>query len=173
MPTFECFTAPGKLTVVQKAQIANWCTSVYHEEFGIARFLIQVIFEEFASGDQYIGGQPAPDIIWIRCDVRSGRNEELKSRLLQRVQQGVAKTANIPEESVWFYLNDLPAMNIMEWGHIMPRPNAAETIDIVTVNDPGAVVQDDERWFEALSEPTKARLRALANDREYASTEAH
>ena len=64
-------------------------------------------------------------------------------------------------------------MNIMEWGHIMPRPNAAETIDIVTVNDPGAVVQDDERWFEALSEPTKARLRALANDREYASTEAH
>ena len=91
MPTFECFTAPGKLTVVQKAQIANWCTSVYHEEFGIARFLIQVIFEEFASGDQYIGGQPAPDIIWIRCDVRSGRNEELKSRLLQRVQKALPR----------------------------------------------------------------------------------
>ena len=30
---------------------------------------------------------------------------------------GVARAVNIPEESVWFYLNDLPAMNIMEWAH--------------------------------------------------------
>lgn len=162
MPTFEFFTAPEKLTPTQKAEIADWCTKVYHEEFGIARYLIQVIFEEFAREDQYIAGEPAPDVVWIRCDVRSGRNEELKARLLHRVQQGVAKTSNIPQESVWFYLNDLPAMNIMEWGHIMPRPKPAETIDIVTVNDPQAVAHDDnEDWFAELSEPFKARLRAL------------
>ena len=162
MPTFEFFAAPEKLTPTQKAEIANWCTKVYHEEFGIARYLIQVIFEEFSRNDQYIAGEPAPDVIWIRCDVRSGRNEELKARLLHRVQQGVAKTASVPEESVWFYLNDLPAMNIMEWGHIMPRPKPAETIDIVTVNDPRAVAHDDaEEWFEELSEPFKERLRAL------------
>ncbi len=161
MPTFEFFTAPEKLTPPQKAEIANWCTKVYHEEFGIARYLIQVIFEEFANRDQYISGQPAPDVVWIRCDVRAGRNEELKTRLLHRVQQGVAKTANVPEESVWFYLNDLPAMNIMEWGHIMPRPKPAETIDIVTVTDPGIVPHDDERWFAELSAPYKERLRAL------------
>ena len=73
---------------------------------------------------------------------------------------------------VWFYLNDLPAMNIMEWGHIMPRPNPAETIEIVTVTNPGSVVHDDEYWFEALSEPFKARLRALPSSVEYASTES-
>ena len=60
MPTFTCFTAPNKLTQAQKAEIANLCTDVYHEEFGIARYLIQVIFQEFGSGDQYIAGQPAP-----------------------------------------------------------------------------------------------------------------
>ncbi len=60
MPTFECFTAPEVLTVAQKAEIANVCTNVYHEEFGIARYLIQVIFQNFAKGDQYIAGQPAP-----------------------------------------------------------------------------------------------------------------
>ena len=161
MPTFTCYTAPEKLTVAQKAEIANWCTDVYHEEFGIARYLIQVIFEEFASGDQYIAGRPAPDVVWIQCYVRAGRDEELKGRLLRRVQQGVAKTANIPEESVWFYLTDIPAMNIMEWGHIMPRPTAAETLEIVPVTDPGVVPHDDERWFEALSEPFKARMRSL------------
>jgi phenylpyruvate tautomerase PptA (4-oxalocrotonate tautomerase family) len=172
MPTFTCFTAPKKLTLAQKAEIANWCTDVYHEEFGIARYLIQVIFEEFASGDQYIAGQPAPDVVWIQCYVRSGRNEELKTRLLHRVQQGVAKTANVSEESVWFYLTDIPAMNIMEWGHIMPRPNPSETIEILNVNDPVAVAHDDERWFEAVSEPLKARLRALPSGAEHASTKA-
>jgi hypothetical protein len=52
-------------------------------------------------------------------------------------------------------------MNIMEWGHIMPRPTAAETLEIVPVTDPGVVPHDDERWFEELSEPFKARMRSL------------
>ena len=96
MPTFTCYTAPRKLTVDHKAEIANWCTNVYHEEFGIARYLIQVIFEEFGRGDQYIAGQPAPDVVWIQCYVRAGRDEELKSRLLRRVQQGVAQDRQHP-----------------------------------------------------------------------------
>ena len=117
MPTYNCFTAPGKLTLAQKQEIARWCTTVYHEAFHLARYLIQVVFYETASGDRYIAGEPArPDLIWIRCDVRAGRNEEQKTRLLHRVQQGVAKTANVPEEAVWIYLCDLPSMNIMEWG---------------------------------------------------------
>lgn len=172
MPTFTCFTAAKKLTVAQKTEIANWCTDVYHEEFGIARYLIQVIFEEFANGDQYIAGQPAPDVVWIQCYVRAGRDEELKARLLHRVQQGVAKVAEVPEESIWFYLTDIPPMNIMEWGHIMPRPTAAETLEIVNVNDPRVVVHDDERWFKELSEPFKARLRALPSAAEYTSAKA-
>jgi hypothetical protein len=36
MPTFACFTAPGKLTLAQNGEIANWCTNLYHEEFGNA-----------------------------------------------------------------------------------------------------------------------------------------
>ena len=170
MPTFTCITAAKKLTPAQKAGIANVCTDVYHEEFGIARYLIQVIFQEFGSDDQYIAGQPAPDVIWIQCYVRAGRDEDLKARLLHGVQQGVAKTANVPEESIWFYLTDIPPMNIMEWGHIMPRPTPSETLEIVNVNDPAVVVHDDERWFEGLSEPFKARLRALPTGVEYTST---
>ena len=37
---------------------------------------------------------------------------------------------------------------------------------------PGSVSHDDERWLEALSEPLKARLRALPSGREYESIEA-
>jgi phenylpyruvate tautomerase PptA (4-oxalocrotonate tautomerase family) len=148
MPTYNCFTAPGKLTTAQKKQIARVCTDVYHEEFGLGRYLIQVIFYEIAKDDRYIAGEPAqPDVVWIRCDVREGRNEEMKARLLHRVQQGVAKTANVPEEDVWFYLCDLPSMNIMEWGHIMP---------------PLRAMPDDDIVFNSLSTPLQASLRPLA-----------
>lgn len=62
-------------------------------------------------------------------------------------------------------------MNIMEWGHIMPRPTPAETLEIVPVTDPGVVPHDDERWFGALSEPFKTRLRSL--EAATTSTAAH
>jgi phenylpyruvate tautomerase PptA (4-oxalocrotonate tautomerase family) len=148
MPTYNCFTSPGKLTPAQKKEIARLCTDDYREEFGLARYFTQVIFYEVARDDRYIGGEPAPsDIFWIRCDVRLGRNEEMKARLLHRVQQGVAKAAKIPEEKVWIYLCDLPSENIMEWGHIMP---------------PLRAMPDDEVVFKSLSAPLQASLRPLA-----------
>jgi phenylpyruvate tautomerase PptA (4-oxalocrotonate tautomerase family) len=149
MPTYSCFTSAGKLTPAQKKEIARVCTDVYHDEFGIARYLIQVIFYELPTGDQYIGGEPARlDLVWIRCDVRAGRTDDMKARLLHRVQRGVAEIANIPEEAVWIYLCDLPPMNIMAWGHIMP--------------DLCGAMPDDDSWFEALSAPFKESLRRLA-----------
>src|ERR1700722_6335392 len=120
MPTYTCFTAPGKLTTEQKKELANWLTIAYLEEFGLARYMTQVIFNEVAKDDRYIGGKPArSDLVWIRCDVRDGRSVEMKAKLLHRIQQGVAKIANVPNETVWTYFCDLRPENIMEWGHIM------------------------------------------------------
>ena len=149
MPTFTCCTAPGKLTAEQKKELADWLTTVYFEEFGLARYMTQVIFFEVAKDHRYIAGKPArPDLVWIRCDVREGRSVEMKAKLLHRIQQGVAKIADVPEEAVWTYFCDLPPENIMEWGHIMPplrdtRPN-------------------DDTWFQELSGPFKEYVQQLA-----------
>lgn len=149
MPTYTCYTAPGKLTAEQKQELADWLTTVYFEEFGLSRYMTQVIFHEVAKDDRYIAGKPArPDLVWTRCDVREGRSVEMKTKLLRRIQQGVAKIANVPEEAVWTYFCDLPPEDIMEWGHIMPplrdtRPN-------------------DAAWFQELSPPFKEYLRQLA-----------
>jgi phenylpyruvate tautomerase PptA (4-oxalocrotonate tautomerase family) len=154
MPTWTCVTAQGTLTLTQKQEIARVCTDVYLDEFGLKRYMTQVIFDEIAEGDRYIANKPArPDLIWLRCDVREGRTEDQKARLLHRVQQGVAKAANVPEEVVWIYLCDLPPWNIMEWGHIMPRLGA--------VSDDRALPEDDN-WFQAMSAPMQASLRALS-----------
>jgi len=154
MPTYTCYTAEGKLTLAQKEEVARVLTDVYLEEFGLARYMTQVVFHEIATGDRYIAGKPArPDLVWIRCDVRLGRTEDQKARLLHRVQQGVAKIADVPEETVWIYLDDLPSWNIMEWGHIMPPLGA--------VSDDRALPEDGN-WFEALSGPMQASLQSLA-----------
>jgi phenylpyruvate tautomerase PptA (4-oxalocrotonate tautomerase family) len=149
MPTYTCFTASGKLTAAQKKELANWLTTVYLEEFGLARYMTQVIFEEVSKEDRYVAGKSArPDLVWIRCDVRLGRSVDMKTRLLHRIQQGVAKIANVPNEAVWTYFCDLPPENIMEWGHIMPP-----------LND---TMPKDDAWFQELSDPFKEYLRQLA-----------
>jgi len=152
MPTYSCFIAKGKLKPEQKKELADCLATVYHEVFGLQRYMTQVIFHELATDDRYIGGHPVPsDVIWIRCDVREGRSEEQKAKLLHRIQDVVAKIGTVPRESVWIYFDDLPPMNIMEWGHIMPHLRAMP-----------AFPENDTTWFDELSEPYKERLRALA-----------
>jgi phenylpyruvate tautomerase PptA (4-oxalocrotonate tautomerase family) len=148
MPTFTFSAAAGRLTPAQKADIARCCTTIYQEETGDARYLVEVIFYDVASGNLFVGGEPAgPDQIWIRSDMRAGRTEEQKGRILRRIVQGVAQSANAPEEAVWIYLGDIPSTSIAEYGHIMVRP--------------GAVRYDDDPWFESLPAPLKASLREL------------
>jgi phenylpyruvate tautomerase PptA (4-oxalocrotonate tautomerase family) len=149
MPTYNCYTAPGKLTAQQKQELADWLTTVYFEEFGLSRYMTQVIFHEVAQEDRFIAGKPArPDLVWTRCDIREGRSVEMKTRLLHRIQEGVAKIANVPEEAVWTYFCDLPPEDIMEWGHIMPPLQATRPAD--------------DTWFQELSPPFKEYLRQLA-----------
>jgi phenylpyruvate tautomerase PptA (4-oxalocrotonate tautomerase family) len=145
MPTYVCSTAAGRLTPTQKTDIVRCITTVHHEEADAPRYLVQVIFYEVASGNHYIAGEPArPDQIWIRGDLRSGRTEEQKGKILRRILQGVAKSAAAAEEAVWVYLSDIPATNISEYGRILPHP------------------VDEAAWFAGLSEPLRARLGPLA-----------
>ena len=81
MPTYNIFTSPGKLTLAQKEEIARVCTEVYHEEFGIARYLIQVVFYEVANNDRYISAKPVQQLHCVAVTVlrrhKSGRGAQL------------------------------------------------------------------------------------------------
>jgi phenylpyruvate tautomerase PptA (4-oxalocrotonate tautomerase family) len=145
MPTYACSAAAGRLTPAQKTDIVRCITTVHHEEAGAPRYLVQVIFYEVASGNHYVAGELArPEQIWIRGDLRSGRTEEQKGRILRRILQGVAESTDASEEAVWVYLSDIPATNIAEYGRVLPLPG------------------DENAWFEMLPDPLKARLRPLA-----------
>ena len=148
MPTFTCSTSPGRLTRAQKEKIARICTDVYHDEFDLARYLIQVIFREIAVEDRYVAGRPAnPDLVWIRCELREGRNGVQKATLLSRLREGVADAADVSGETIWIYLCDIPPVNVMAWGHIMPQLVEG--------------MPQDDTWYESLSDYMQASLRPL------------
>lgn len=145
MPTYVCTAVAGRLTPVQKAEIVRSITAIHHEETGAPRYFVQVIFHDIAPDSHYVAGRLAPaGQIWVRGDIREGRTEEQKSRMLRRIMQDVSSASGAAEDTVWVYLSDIPAKDIAEYGRILPPPG------------------DERTWFAALPAALKERLRALA-----------
>ena len=143
MPTYACSAAAGRLTPAQKLQIVQSITAIHHEETGAPRYLVQVIFYDIAPGSHYIGGQLAPP---GRGDIRDGRTEEQKSRMISRILQEVSRTTEIGEDEVWVYLSDIAAHNIAEYGRVLPAPGG------------------ENAWFAALPAALRERLGSVASE---------
>lgn len=113
MPTYVCKATVGFLTPTQKAEIAHSIAVIHNEETGAPRYLVQVIFHEIAADSLYVAGQRvAPAQIWIRGDIRGGRTDEQKSRILRRIMQDVAKASGATEDTVSVYLSDILAESV-------------------------------------------------------------
>jgi phenylpyruvate tautomerase PptA (4-oxalocrotonate tautomerase family) len=145
MPIYVCTAALGRLTPVQKTEIAKGITAIYREETGAPGYLVQVIFYDIAPGNHYVAGRPAPaDQICIRCDTRSGKTNTQKSQMLRRIMQDVARVGGAAEDAVSVLLCELPAANIAEYGRVAPAPG------------------EEDAWFSSLPDALRERLRALA-----------
>jgi phenylpyruvate tautomerase PptA (4-oxalocrotonate tautomerase family) len=145
MPTYVCAAAAGRLTPDQKAEIARSLTAIHHEETGAPRYLVQVIFYDVASNGHYVAGRPAPaDQIWVRADIRDGRTNEQKTKLLRRIMEDVGKASGAAEETVWVYLSEILAGNVAEYGRVLLPPGS------------------EDAWFATLPDALRERLRSLA-----------
>ena len=144
MPTYICTAREGALTKEQKAQIAAEITRVHNEVTGAPRFFVQVLFNDLTVGNQFIGGAQLPsDQVWIRGDIRAGRSEHDKGRLLLDILRGFSLISGVPEADVWVYLTELPAKNMAEFGQVLPEPGA------------------EDAWLAALPQAERDRLHKL------------
>ncbi|MGH8728503.1 MAG: tautomerase family protein [Burkholderiales bacterium] len=144
MPTYVCSHREGALTKDQKAKIAAEITRVHNDVTGAPRFFVQVLFNDLKVGNQFIGGAPPPsDQVWIRGDIRAGRSEQDKGRLLLGILKGFSRISRVPEADVWVYLTELPAKNMAEFGQVLPEPGA------------------EEAWMAALPQAEQERLHKL------------
>jgi phenylpyruvate tautomerase PptA (4-oxalocrotonate tautomerase family) len=145
MPIYFCTVAEGRLTPVQKNEIAKAITAIYHEETGAPRYLVHVIFNDIAPGNHYVAGRVgSADQIWVRCDTRSGKTDSEKNKMIRRILKDVAKVSGADEDAVSVLLSETPSSNITEFGRIAPAAG------------------EEEVWFSSLPDTLQQRLRALS-----------
>jgi phenylpyruvate tautomerase PptA (4-oxalocrotonate tautomerase family) len=145
MPTYVCSTSAGRLTSAQRVSIAQFITTIHAEEGRAPRYFVQVLFNELQAECHFIGGQPAPEgLIWIRADIRSGRTDEQKKAIMERIAADISATAKVGREDVWVYLSDIPAAAVLEFGHVLPPPG-----------------REDE-WFASMPKALRDRLQTLS-----------
>lgn len=145
MPTYVCWTRAGQLSPDQRKRIAKSITEAHHDVARAPRYFVQVIFSELTAHSHYVAGEEAePGHIWIRADIRSGRTQEQKSRLLTRIVDEVCAISGAPRENVWVYISDIPGTSVVEFGHILPQPG------------------EEDAWFAKLPHELQERLRSIA-----------
>lgn len=145
MPTYVCTSREGLLSPDQRARISRSLTEIHHEVAVAPRYFVQVIFNDLASHSHYVGGDEASlGQIWIRADIRSGRTQEQKAKLLTRIVDEVSAISGSPKEDVWVYISDIPGQSVAELGHILPSPG------------------EEEAWFAKLPPGLQERLRLRA-----------
>lgn len=148
MPTYVCSVRPGLLDEAKKAEIARAITRNHHEATGAPAYFVQVVIEEKAGSQRYLGGEPAQDQIWIRADIRAGRTVEQRSGLMLAIMADVARIAGVEEEKIWVYLCNLEPTDMVEYGHVLPLPGK------------------EKEWFEALPPSLQEYLAALGTKKD-------
>jgi phenylpyruvate tautomerase PptA (4-oxalocrotonate tautomerase family) len=127
MPTYTLTTPAHRLTPDQKARAAAGITRVHNAVTGAASFFAQVIVNEVPAGNYFLGGRPlVGGQLFLHGQIRAGRSALDRRRLLLGLRDIVAEAAGVEVRSVWVYLVDLPAGDMVEYGHILPEPGSED-----------------------------------------------
>lgn len=143
MPTYVCSVPPKTLSDDQKDQIAAAIGRRHSEATGAPSFFVQVVIEECDTTRRYLGGKLSGAHIWIRGDIRAGRSEAVRSSLILAITEDVSIIAAVPAASVWVYLCNLEPTDMVEFGHVLPRPG------------------EEQLWFEGLPPALQSYLNGL------------
>ena len=143
MPTYVCSVPPKLLDDNQKGEIAQAISQRHSEATGAPSFFVQVQIDETPSRQRFLGGTLTNDHIWVRGDIRAGRPDDVRQRLMMNIMQDVSRIAGIPSSSVWIYLCNLAPADMVEHGHVLPLPG------------------QEQQWFASLPETLQRYLTGL------------
>jgi phenylpyruvate tautomerase PptA (4-oxalocrotonate tautomerase family) len=143
VPTYVCSVPPKTLSDDQKDQIAAAIGRRHSEATGAPSFFVQVVIEESDTTRRYLGGKLSGAHIWIRGDIRAGRSEAVRSSLILAITEDVSVIAAVPAASIWVYLCNLEPTDMVEFGHVLPRPG------------------EEQLWFEGLPPALQSYLNGL------------
>ena len=123
MPTYEVTAIHGRFSVSQKSRLAANITKIHSHATGAPAYLAQVIFNDVAPGNFFVGGKLLGfDNIFIHGHIRAGRSAEVIEKLILDLMQSTALIAETDRSCVQVYVSELPYNHIAEWGQILPKP---------------------------------------------------
>jgi phenylpyruvate tautomerase PptA (4-oxalocrotonate tautomerase family) len=141
MPTYTLTLPAGMVSGEHKARAAREITRVHNEVTGAATYFAQVIVHDVLEGHYFVGGRPLRGRqAFLHGQIRAGRSAPDRRRLLLALRDGVAAALEGPASDVWVYLVDLPARDMIEYGHILPEPG------------------DEAAWVAALPDADRVRM---------------
>jgi phenylpyruvate tautomerase PptA (4-oxalocrotonate tautomerase family) len=147
MPTYKCFVPAGKLNDSQKSEIARCIGSRHSDATGAPQSMVQVIIEE-SRADRYLACKRTSDHIWVRGDIRAGRTEEVRSKMMLNMMEDINRITRIGDDNIWIYLCNLAPTDMVEYGHVLPRPGK------------------EKQWFEQLPQSLQRYLASVGTTAE-------
>ena len=145
MPTYIVRSTLPNLPTLTKQRIAQAITTAHADITGANTFFAQVVFDHAPGEDWFIGGVPLQgENLFVHGHVRSGRTDEQKRTLVERLVHDVAAASGLPTQSIWIYLSEIRPSLMAEFGHVLPEPG------------------DEAAWFDALPEEDRRMLAAIA-----------
>jgi len=148
MPTYVCSVPENSVDDRQKAAIAEAISRIHSEETGAPNFFCQINMEEKKPTDRFLGPSLASSQIWIRGDIRGGRTEAQRTRIMLRIMQEVSRITGVKDQDIWVYLCNLSPTDMVEYGRVLPRPG------------------DETAWFDHLPESLQDYMKKLGTTRE-------
>ena len=142
MPTYSLVIPEHSLSDEQKTLLAQEITRLHCEATGAPLGFVQVIFQELARGNHFVGGAVTQQgQVFVRGEIRAGRAKDVKSRLVADIQRETSSISKLPQSNVWVYIHESPPSQMSQLGRILPEPG------------------DESVWIAMLPPDVQARLR--------------
>src|SRR5258708_4341436 len=123
MPTYSVTIRTGDLDDEQKAAIARAITRVLGEVTGTPFYMAQVVLNEIEPHRYFLGGERLEQRqMFVHGFTRLGRTRRTKDELIARLAPEVAAAAGSGGGSVWVYISEMPARQMVEFGRVLPEP---------------------------------------------------
>lgn len=148
MPTYVCSVLENSVDDHHKGTIAEAIARIHSEETGAPIFFCQIVIEEKKPANRFLGPSRASSQIWIRGDIRGGRTDAQRTQMMLRMMDEVSRIATVKKEEIWVYLCNLAPTDMVEYGHVLPKPG------------------EETAWLDGLPKSLQDHMQKLGTIRE-------
>ncbi|MBN2282358.1 MAG: tautomerase family protein [Deltaproteobacteria bacterium] len=143
MPTYNVYVRANTLSDEKKKKAAQAITKSHSHSTGAPEFYVQVIFNEVLDSNRFVSGHLCNRHMWIRGDVRIGRNAEQRKRWMLEMIKDVSESIDWDINAIWIDLCGIEPDSILKYGQVFPPAG------------------QEQEWLENLPDGAKEIIRAL------------